>query len=342
MMRELQEHRRSSGAGKQRCPYSWLSPTRSTPNFAAATPPDSNGISNRWQCISKSDAHHPWWAEVEWISGAAIEISAKELVSDLMLRPPLILGYHGITRLEGRLDPEQLVVDPERFLRQVRQLQRRGYSFLKVSEFVGQLRGHQPPPQLAVLTFDDGTEDQATLLPELLEQLDVPATVYVCPSLLGQPNPFLSPDSGHRLMTVDELATLAANPRVEIGSHTRTHVVLREATEEEAYQEMSSSKTELEALIAQPVLTFAYPECFYSPACPSAAARAGYVAAVTCGPRGGWQPYELARQPVSALDGRLAFELKSRALWYPLRESRAGRWMRWTGEFRKYRARKRR
>jgi peptidoglycan/xylan/chitin deacetylase (PgdA/CDA1 family) len=271
-----------------------------------------------------------------------VEINGKDLLSALMLRPPLILGYHGITRLEGRFDPQHLVVDPERFLRQVRLLKRRGYTFLTVSEFVGRLRGHQPPPQLAVLTFDDGTEDQAALLPELLEQLEVPATVYVCPSLLGHPNPFLRQDSGHRLMTVDELRALAANPRVEIGSHTRTHVVLREATEEEAYKEMSASKMELEALIAQPVLTFAYPECFYSPACPSAAARAGYVAAVTCGPRGGWQPYELARQPVSPLDGRLAFELKSRALWYPLRESRAGTWMRWAGAFRKYRARKRR
>jgi len=99
---------------------------------------------------------------------------------------------------------------------------------------------------------------------------------------------------------------------------------------------MSTSKAELEQLIGVPVRTFAYPRCFYSPAAPGAAEKAGYIAAVTCGARGSWQPFELKRQAMASFDGRLAFELKSRGWWYPLQQSRIGRAMPWAvGLFRR-------
>ena len=246
-----------------------------------------------------------------------------------MIRPPLILVYHGIARIARQHDPRNLVVDPERFRAQVELLKRRDYEFVTVSEFVRRLDGGPPSNRLCALTFDDGTIDHAQLLPELLERLDVPATLYVCPGLLGRPNPFLRPEADLRFMNADELCSIARNPRFEIGSHTRSHVVLAAATENEAYVEMSASKAQLEELIGKPALTFAYPRCAYSPACPAAAARAGYLAAVTCGARGDWQPYELRRQAMASFDGRLAFELKSRAWWYPLQQSRAGRAMPW-------------
>jgi peptidoglycan/xylan/chitin deacetylase (PgdA/CDA1 family) len=253
-----------------------------------------------------------------------------------VIRPPLILVYHGIARIERRLDPRNLVVDPERFFAQVEVLKRRDYTFLTVSEFVSRLNGGPPADRLCALTFDDGTIDHLEVLPELLERLDVRATLYVCPGLLGQPNPFLHPESGLRFLNADELRSLAGNPRIEIGSHTRTHVVLEDATEEEAFAEMSASKTDLEQLIGAPVRTFAYPRCYYSPAAPVAAKTAGYIAAVTCGARGSWHPYELKRQAMASFDGRLAFELKSRGWWYPLQQSRLGRAMPWAvGLFRR-------
>jgi peptidoglycan/xylan/chitin deacetylase (PgdA/CDA1 family) len=247
-----------------------------------------------------------------------------------MLRRSVILAYHGVARVSREDDPRNLVVDPDRFLRQVGLLRRRGYTFVTVLEFAQHLDGGSaPPPGFCALTFDDGTADHAQVLPDLLARLDVAATLYVCPGLLNRPNPFLRPESGFRLMNAEELQAVAANPRIEIGSHTRTHAVLADATEEEAYEEMSASKTELEALIDRPVLTFAYPRCMYSAACPRAAERAGYLAAVTCGPRGGWHRYALVREMMDSTDSRLTFELKSRALWNPLKQSRAGRAAPW-------------
>jgi peptidoglycan/xylan/chitin deacetylase (PgdA/CDA1 family) len=249
-----------------------------------------------------------------------------------MIRPALILVYHGIARISPQLDPRSLVVDPERFTAQVEVLKRRDYEFVTVSEFVRQLDGGPPPRQLCALTFDDGTIDHAEILPELLERLDVSATLYVCPGLLGRPNPFLQSEAELRFMNADELRGVAENPRIEVGSHTRTHLVLADAAADAAYTEMAASKAELEELIGKPVLTFAYPRCLYSRDCPAAAEKAGYVAAVTCGPRGGWSPFELRRQAMASFDGRLAFELKSRAWWYPLQQSRAGRAMPWAAK----------
>ena len=90
------------------------------------------------------------------------------------------------------------------------------------------------PPRTASLTFDDGAEDNATLLPSLLEELEVPATLFVNSGLLGQPYRFLDASTGVRVMDDAQLQAVARHPLIEIGSHTRTHVLLGDATEEQA------------------------------------------------------------------------------------------------------------
>jgi peptidoglycan/xylan/chitin deacetylase (PgdA/CDA1 family) len=165
------------------------------------------------------------------------------------------------------------------------------------------------------------------LLP-LLRELGVPATVFVCPGLLGQPNPFLPAETGLRLMDRDELLELAEDPLVEIGSHTVGHTVLAAASAEEAYREMAGSKQAVEELVGAEAASFAYPDCAYSPHCPAAAKRAGYTSAVTCGDRGRLAPFELHRESPDPMDGRLAFELKTRGLYYRARRSPPARLVR--------------
>jgi peptidoglycan/xylan/chitin deacetylase (PgdA/CDA1 family) len=221
------------------------------------------------------------------------------------------------------------MVPPERFRAQVEQLRRRGYSFVTLSEFTRRLVESGPPAAVCALTFDDGSADNADVLPGILESLGVPATVFVCPGLLGRPHPFMPPEAEVRLMDREELRTIAMLPNFEIGSHTNTHVDLSAAGADEAYRELASSRAALEELLGRPVLTFAYPGCSYSPSCPAAAERAGYLAAVTCGPRGGWTPYELRRESIDPLDGRLSFALKSRGVYYTAWSSAPGRAVRW-------------
>jgi peptidoglycan/xylan/chitin deacetylase (PgdA/CDA1 family) len=241
-----------------------------------------------------------------------------------------VLAYHGIGTLPRAQDPSNLYVTAAAFTAQVRDLQRRGYGFLTLSELVARLRGNLPLDRLCALTFDDGSEDNATVLPPLLERLGVPATLYVCPGLLGVAHPHLHAASGVRLADGAQLAALAARDDVELGSHTNAHMLLGEAGYDQALEEMTSSKAALEAITGAPVRTFAYPGCVYSSACPSAARAAGYESAVTCGMvRGSWQPFELARVSIDSLENRLTWELKKRDLWKdvhgagPVRAARA-------------------
>lgn len=244
-------------------------------------------------------------------------------------RPPLVLAYHRLGRLPRALDPFNLSVSLDQLRGQVRRLLGRGYEFVTVSEFVRRLADGGPPAGVCALTFDDGSEDNATVLPNVLTELGIPATIYVLPGLLGEPHPFLPRESGVRLMSEPQLGELSRLTSVEIGSHTSRHADLGKAGPQDAYREMVGSKRELEEIVGREVSSFAYPHCRYSPACPDAARRAGYSSAVTCGLAGGWRPYELRRQSIDFLDRRLGFALKSRGLFYPLVASSPGRLLRW-------------
>ena len=51
-----------------------------------------------------------------------------------------MLAYHGIGQVSGALDPEHLMVAPDRFRRQLDALCGRGYRFLKITRFRGRDR----------------------------------------------------------------------------------------------------------------------------------------------------------------------------------------------------------
>lgn len=237
--------------------------------------------------------------------------------------PPLVLGYHTVADLPRERDPNNLVVSPRRFREQVETLRRRGYAFAFATEFADRLVESGPPHGMCALTFDDGSDDPALF--ELLEELGVRATLFVCPGLLGRPHPWLAADAGVSLLAADELRRVAALPWIEIGSHTNTHLSLAAATEAEAHEELLSSRLALEELLGRPVTSVAYPFGHYSPGCPAAAERAGYRCAVAGEGRGGWRPFELRREGIARWDGRASFALKSRGLGHALLRSRAGR-----------------
>src|ERR1700720_4471055 len=136
------------------------------------------------------------------------------------MRPPLVLAYHGLGSYPRYLDPHNLMVDPERFREQMLTLMRRGYSFVSLTDLVANLDDGALPDGLCVLTFDDGTLDNLELLLPVLAELGLPATIFVCPGLLGQNHFAMPPSARVRLMNVEELLELASSPLVDIGSHT--------------------------------------------------------------------------------------------------------------------------
>ena len=97
---------------------------------------------------------------------------------------PLILGYHRISKAEW--DPQQLCVSPQCFEEQL-EIMMRGGQALSLFEFVRRLRGGDDLSRTFVITFDDGYEDTLTAAIPILEQFDVPATVFIPTGMIGKP-----------------------------------------------------------------------------------------------------------------------------------------------------------
>jgi peptidoglycan/xylan/chitin deacetylase (PgdA/CDA1 family) len=245
-------------------------------------------------------------------------------------RPPTIPTYHALgTRLPRAQDPANLIIPPTTFRSQMLSLKRRGYAFLRLLDFASTLNDGSPPKGICTITFDDGTLDNLTILEPILAELEIPVTVFANPGLLGQLHHAIAPEANIRLMDEDELRELDRSHWVEIGSHTSHHTEMVDADANTALRLMTESRAQLEDLLDHPVLSFAYPNCTYSPECPKAAARAGYQVAVTCHRLGGWERYELERELIDGLDSRLTFEAKVRGIWRRVYDSPPGRLARW-------------
>lgn len=85
---------------------------------------------------------------------------------------------------------------------------------------------------------------------------------------------------------------------IEIGAHTMTHPILTKIPLQEAEQEITLSKKEIENRLQRPVLSFAYPNGIYDSDIKSVVRRSGFKSAVIIGERlvsCQDNPYELPR-----------------------------------------------
>jgi len=252
-----------------------------------------------------------------------VPVRAGAALRELRKRRSVILAYHGVGDVDPRDDPDFLVIPPERFRRQVGLLLDAGFRFVTVAQLAEAAAGGTPPPGLAALSFDDGMEDNHSVLLPMLREWRIPATVYVATGLMGKRNPWVHAD-GARMMTPDELRELAAFG-IELGAHTASHPDLATLDHDACLREMTGSKSTLERLTGEPVRTFAYPFCSYGHAALAAARDAGFLAAVTCAGRGSWDPYALKRVTVTSKDGMPSFVLKLAEVYQPLFDSPPGR-----------------
>lgn len=220
--------------------------------------------------------------------------------------PPLALAYHGIADVGLRDDPFRLFVRSSDFRRHVGRLRRWGYEFRTFGD-LARSAADGDAGGLAAVTFDDGLADNLHGLVPLLEELQLPATVFVAVGLLGG----MHPDApAHRMLTAEEVRELGA-ACVEIGAHSMSHVDLTSVPIAVVREELVAGRRELESITGEPVTLLAYPFGRANDSTVSAARDAGYRAAcMTCG-EGSWSdPFRLPRQAMNNRDTRLGLRLK--------------------------------
>jgi peptidoglycan/xylan/chitin deacetylase (PgdA/CDA1 family) len=191
-----------------------------------------------------------------------------------------MLGWHRIDDSGSALSTPVDV-----FRRQLDVLEAHDIAVLPLDDALRRLAAGTLPPRAAVLTFDDG---YASVLerawPELRER-GLPATLFVVSDYLSGAGCFPWDEAGSsgdhiRLAAADEIRVAAADG-LDIGSHTVTHRWLPVLPATELAEEMTGSRTSLEALLGRPVRSMAYPMGGWNAEVRHAAAAAGYEVAIT-------------------------------------------------------------
>lgn len=93
-----------------------------------------------------------------------------------------ILLYHRVARLDR--DVQLLAVSPDRFAKQV-EIVRRLADPVRLDRWVRDARQGRPRTNAVAITFDDGYHDNVSEALPILEQNDVPATLFVATGMVG-------------------------------------------------------------------------------------------------------------------------------------------------------------
>jgi glycosyltransferase involved in cell wall biosynthesis len=192
-------------------------------------------------------------------SGLKSAGSWEQLVSEYDRKLPVLL-YHHVGPARPGINSEWSI-STEQFEQQMRLLKRAGYETILPSEWLDWLREGKPLPKNPVLiTFDDAYADTADFALPVLYRSGMKAAVYVVTGRVGGTNTWdESQGSGTLyLMSADQIRQWA-NQGVEFGAHSRTHADLKKLSPEEAETEVAGSRLDLEAIVAAPILSFAYP-----------------------------------------------------------------------------------
>jgi peptidoglycan/xylan/chitin deacetylase (PgdA/CDA1 family) len=111
-----------------------------------------------------------------------LQLSGRWLKSRLV-ESALILGYHRIS--EASQDPYSLCVTPRHFAGHLEAL-RKYANTISLEELVHALEERNLPRRAVVVTFDDGYADNLYEAKPLLEQYEIPATVFITTGYIGR------------------------------------------------------------------------------------------------------------------------------------------------------------
>ncbi len=220
---------------------------------------------------------------------------------------PRILIYHQIGAGLGR----QMEVTKAAFVAQLDWMAANG-TVVSLDQAVAE-RGKPGSERQYVLTFDDGYDDFYRLgYPELVKR-NMPFTLYLTTHPVESREP-LFPGGGAEPLTWAQIEDMATSGLMTLGAHTHRHLDMREATADQAIEELETSDRLIEKRMGTIPEHFAYPWGYWSEAA-GAAVKARYTTATlgTGAPiTAGTDPLLLNRVAVQLSDGVFFFRRKLR------------------------------
>ena len=203
-----------------------------------------------------------------------------------------ILMYHRIApRTDGVPDPTWNVTS-EQFREQLSGLLARGFRPISLSEVLRYVQqGRSLPRRSFAVTFDDGYGNFCTHARPILQELSVPATVFVATAYLDTRCPFpfddwvaagssRVPATAWMPMSTEQCVELRDDALVEVGTHTHTHAYFRRRADA-FYLDLQTSMEAMRRLMGLERVALAFPFGFVERQLVVAAHRAGVSCALT-------------------------------------------------------------
>lgn len=199
-------------------------------------------------------------------------------IIDLMFKKEMIviLTYHRVNDksdfITQGMDGRDVSV--KNFERHIRYL-KKNYQIISLDDFIRYVKEENGlPKKSAIITFDDGYQDNYTNAFPILRRYNVPATIFLIADFITAKKlmwlhrfyyhlELLSPDEEAHIaseiyLSGDQIREMN-RAGISIGSHTLTHRVLPQLNEDEVKNEILGSKRKIEEILEKPILHFAYP-----------------------------------------------------------------------------------
>lgn len=164
-----------------------------------------------------------------------------------------ILGYHRVDTPRDRLS-----VSPARFRAQMEVLRASGVEPIALAEAY-ELMDAGFDGRYVCVTFDDGYLDNLVHALPVLEQCQIPATVFVATGLVDGTAPctwYVRPPAFLDWQNIGELTRTGL---IDVQPHSVTHRALPDLSDEEAESEIALSTSRLHAQLGVAPHTFCYP-----------------------------------------------------------------------------------
>jgi len=183
----------------------------------------------------------------------------------------VVLCYHAV--------PIHLL---KRFEKQMDSLLR--FCIPHTADFTGTLASGQ---RFVVVTFDDGFQSVLDNAVSVLKDRSIPFTLFVLSHRFDCYPDWIKdtdyPDRHEKIMSLIQINSIDTS-LVNIGSHSMTHPELTLLSKEDAWNEISESKNQIETIIKREIELFAFPDGQYSEDLISLARTAGYKRVFTVDP----------------------------------------------------------
>jgi peptidoglycan/xylan/chitin deacetylase (PgdA/CDA1 family) len=220
--------------------------------------------------------------------------------------------YHGIGVRPGPADPYNLFVPAPALETQLRTLLDRGRRPLRLADYLlGRGDGRH-----FLVTFDDGFRSVHDEALPVLRRLDVPATVFVLPGVLGGVSRWMPEMPAEPLLSAVQVLALHA-AGLDIGLHGLDHAALPDLPPDRLQEQVQGAADLLTGLTGQRPRAFAYPYGHHDRASRAAVAAAGFEVAFSTHRSAG--AFAVPRVDVNTTDSRATFLAKTSPAYRPLR-----------------------